>query len=381
LRRDRAKLALSILLAASVAGAAMAQSQPELILPPGFGDPVAPAPPPPTTPASPTPAPDASPDAPRRAPSPDLSRLEDIIASEGLDSAAEPVEVVPPIEYPDARRRDPALAGVIWPEAIGYAGPAWGSASGKFLSVLLRRTDGPLASRWAQIGLRNMLIARTAAPGGVNPADWVAERAWLLLKLGEADAARLLVASIDSDTFTPKMIQVAAQVALANSDPSGLCAIETELAKVEPKMAPLVTAMCASLAGESERAAADIEQARRRGRAEAIDLTLADKVVGAGAESARAVTVEWEPVTLLTSWRYGLSTATAMMPPERLITAADPQVRGWLARAPMFAAPDARGSGLGPRGRARARGSGFGSGGRISRGAGARARGRPPPGA
>ena len=191
-----------------------------------------PAPPPAATPATPGTAPQASPDAPRRAPSPDLSRIEDIITSEGIDGAVEPVAVVPPIEYPDDRRRDPALTGVIWPAALGYSGTAWGGSSGKFLSVVLRRTDGPLASRWAQIGLRNMLLARTAAPGGVNPADWVAERAWLLLKLGEADAARLLVAGIDSDTFTPKMVQVAAQVALANSDPSGLCAIENELAKV-----------------------------------------------------------------------------------------------------------------------------------------------------
>ena len=330
------KLSLSVLLAASVAGAAIAQSQPESILPPGFGDPLPPAPPA-TSPAAPSPAQGADPAAPRRAPSLDLSRLEDII--EGLDDAAEPVEVVPPIEYRDDRRRDPALAGVIWPAAIGYSGEAWGSTSGKFLSVLLRRTDGPLASRWAQIGLRNMLLARTVAPGGVHPADWVAERAWLLLKLGEADAARLLVAAIDSDTFTPKMVQVAAQVALATSDPSGLCAIETRLAEVEPKMAPLVTAMCASLAGEAERAAADIEQARRRGRVGAIDVALAAKVVGAGANTARATTIEWEPVTLLSSWRYGLATATAMMPPERLISAADPQVRGWLARSPMFSAP------------------------------------------
>ena len=330
------KLSLSVLLAASVAGAAIAQSQPESILPPGFGDPLPPAPSA-TSPAAPSPAQGAEPAAPRRAPSLDLSRLEDII--EGLDDAAEPVEVVPPIEYRDDRRRDPALAGVIWPAAIGYSGEAWGSTSGKFLSVLLRRTDGPLASRWAQIGLRNMLLARTVAPGGVHPADWVAERAWLLLKLGEADAARLLVAAIDSDTFTPKMVQVAAQVALATSDPSGLCAIETKLAEVEPKMAPLVTAMCASLAGEAERAAADIEQARRRGRVGAIDVALAAKVVGAGANTARASTIEWEPVTLLSSWRYGLATATAMMPPERLISAADPQVRGWLARSPMFSAP------------------------------------------
>ena len=261
------KLTLSILLAASVAGVAIAQSQPESILPPGFGDPAPPAPPPTTTTPSPT-APataPASPSSQRVARSPDLSRIEDIITSEALERAA-PVAVAPPVEYRDDRRRDPALTGVIWPAAIGYTGDAWGGSSGKFLSVVLRRTDGPLASRWAQIGLRNMLLARTPAPGGVHPADWVAERAWLLLKLGEADSARLLVAGIDSDTFTPKMVQVAAQVALANSDPSGLCAIETELAKVEKKMAPLVNAMCASLAGEAERAAADIEQARRRGR-------------------------------------------------------------------------------------------------------------------
>jgi len=111
------------------------------------------------------------------------------------------------------------------------------------------------------------------------------------------------------------------------------------LPEVEPRMAPLVTAMCASLSGEAERAASDIEQARRRGRVGAIDLALADKVVGAGADTRRAVTIEWEPVNLLTSWRYGLSTATAMMPPERLLSEAAPQVRGWLARAPMFAAP------------------------------------------
>jgi hypothetical protein len=343
LKVTRVRLALPILLAASAAGAGIAQSVPESILPPGFGEPApTPAQPAPTQPqpappngTAPAPATAAlgAPNGPRR---PDLSRLEDIITSANLDAADLPTEVVRPVEYPEDRRRDPAMAGVLWPEAIGLIGQPWGGASGKFLSVVLRRTDGPLASRWAQIGLRNMLLARTAAPGMVNPADWVAERAWLLLKLGEADAARLLVAGVDTVDFTPKLVQVAAQVALANSDPSGLCAIETELPKVEPRFAPLVSAMCASLAGESERAAADIDQARRRGRVGAIDLALADKVVGAGADTSRAVTIEWEPVGLLTSWRYGLSTATAMMPPERLIKDADPQVRGWLARAPMF---------------------------------------------
>lgn len=344
----KVRVALPILFAAGVAGAAIAQSTPESILPPGFGDPAPPAPAPATAPA-PTTSPPASQPAPGSpaATGPaasstprslDLSRLEDIITSEGLDSTETPRVVAPPVEYPSARRRDPAMTGVLWPDAIGLIGQPWGGASGKFLSTVLRRTDGPLASRWAQIGLRNVLLARTPAPGMVNPGDWVAERAWLLLKLGEADSARLLVSGIDTVDYTPKLVQVAAQVALANSDPSGLCAIETELAKVETKTAPLIAAMCASLAGEAERAGADIDQARRRGRLGAIDIALADKVVGAGADTSRAVTIEWEPVNLLTSWRYGLSTATAMMPPERLFKSAQPQVRGWLARAPMFSA-------------------------------------------
>ena len=172
------KLTLSILLAASVAGVAIAQSQPESILPPGFGDPAPPAPPPTTTTPSPT-APataPASPSSQRVARSPDLSRIEDIITSEALERAA-PVAVAPPVEYRDDRRRDPALAGVIWPAAIGYTGEAWGSSAGKFLSVVLRRTDGPLASRWAQIGLRNMLLKAQAVTVWLDaPVEVLAER-------------------------------------------------------------------------------------------------------------------------------------------------------------------------------------------------------------
>jgi hypothetical protein len=242
------------------------------------------------------------------------------------------------VEYPRDARRDPRFAGTLDPDALDLGMRPWGGASGKSLEILMRRMNTPLASRWAHIGLRNALLASAEAPADVNPADWAAERAWLLLRMGEADAARLLIASVDSDGFTPKMRQVAIQSALASSDPSAMCPLESGLTKVEPRVASLVTAICASLSGEAERAAADIEAARRRGRVGAIDLALADKVVGAGAETSRAVTIEWEPVDRLNSWRYGLSTATAMMPPERLLNSTSLQTRAWLARAPMFSA-------------------------------------------
>ena len=310
---------------------ALAQDQPESLLPPGFEDP--PAVPQPTTNEA-QPADRVAP--PQRTPS-EGGGVEIIDLLEALDEMAES-EPVPQVEYPASARRDPRVAGTMDPLAIGLGYRPWGAASGKALQILMRRMDVPLASRWAHIGLRGALLARVPNPGDVHPADWAAERAWLLLRMGEADAGRLLIASMDSDRFTPKMRQIALQSALANSDPSAMCAVEPELFKVEPRVAPLVTAICASLSGEAERAAADIEAARRRGRVSPIDIALADKVVGAGAETSRAVTIEWEPVEELNSWRYGLSTATALMPPERLVNSASLQTQAWLARAPMFPA-------------------------------------------
>jgi len=310
---------------------ALAQDQPESLLPPGFEEP--------PTVAQPV-RNESQPvnnRQPERSTPPEGGGVEIVDLLEALDELVTS-EPVPQVEYPARARRDPRYAGTLDPLDHGLGYRPWGAASGKALEMLMRRMDVPLASRWAHIGLRGALLAKAASPADVHPADWAAERAWLLLRMGEADAARLLVASMDSDRFTPKMRQIALQSALANSDPSAMCSVEPELYKVEPRVAALVTAICASLSGEAERAASDIEAARRRGRVGPIDIALADKVVGAGAETSRAVTIEWEPVDDLNSWRYGLATATALMPPERLVNSASLQTQAWLARAPMFPA-------------------------------------------
>jgi hypothetical protein len=241
----------------------------------------------------------------------------------------------PPVEYPSHARRDPWTAGVLEPGQLGLGDP-WGGASGAFLSTLMRRMDTPLASRWAHMALRDALLAKAHAPRNVNPVDWAAERTWLLLRMGEADGARMLVAGVDTDRFTPKMVQVAVQSALATADPPALCPIEDGIRKYEPRIGALVQAMCSSLAGEPETAAAQIDDARRHGRVGGIDLTLAEKVVGAGANTGRAVTIEWDPVEGLTAWRFGLATATGMTVPDRLLDAASPQLRAFHARAPLL---------------------------------------------
>jgi len=322
--------ALALLLALP----AIAQDRPESLLPPGFGDPTTVTPEPAQNTQSPARPATSSPSTARSGVGAGVEAVDRLSPLEEL-LAEKPVQQV---EYPIDARRDPRFAGTLDPEALDLGMRPWGAASGKSLEILMRRMNTPLASRWAHIGLRNILLASAQAPADVNPADWAAERAWLLLRMGEADGARLLIATVDTDRFTPKMRQVALQSALATSDPSAMCPLEAGLTKVEPRVASLVTAICASLSGEAERAAADIEAARRRGRVGAIDLALADKVVGAGAETSRAVTIEWDPVDRLNSWRYGLSTATAMMPPDRLVNSANLQTRAWLARAPMFSA-------------------------------------------
>jgi hypothetical protein len=242
----------------------------------------------------------------------------------------------PPVEYPGWARRDPWAVGALDPASEGLSANPWRGASGAFLSTLMRRMDTPLASRWAHIALRDALLAKARAPRDVNPVDWVAERSWLLLRMGEADAARTLVAGVDTDRFTPKMTQVAVQSALANADPPALCPIEEGIRKYDTRVRELVAAMCASLGGEPESAAAQVDHARRFGRIGGIDLVLAEKVVGAGADTGRVVTVEWDPVDHLTAWRFGLATATGMTLPDRLLEDASPQLRAFQARSPLL---------------------------------------------
>ncbi len=266
------------------------------------------------------------------------------IASSGADeSAVEEVAALnlplppPPVEYPGWARRDVRNVGQLNPEELGLGAAPWGGASGAFLSTLMRRMDTPIASRWAHIAIRDALLAQAVAPPHVHPVDWVAERAWLLLRMGEADAARMLIAGVDTDRFTPKMVQVAVQSALANGDPPALCPIQDGIGKYDPKVRALVQAMCSALAGEPETASAQIDDARRRGRIGGIDLALAQKVVGA-AGSGRAATIEWEPVDSLTAWRFGLAAATGMAPPDRLLNSSSLQLRAFQARSPLLTA-------------------------------------------
>lgn len=295
------------------------------------------------TPANTAVPPVASP-APGPTPTPAPSPAPDSVGESQTEvvelETAEAVPPPPPVEYPDHARRDPRFVGRLDPVDLGLGATPFRGASGAFLAGLMRRMDTPLASRWAHIALRNLLLAKVQAPRNVNPVDWAAERSWLLLRMGEADSARMVVSGVDVDRFTPRMFQVGVQNALANADPAGLCPLLGGIEKVETNIYPLVDAMCAALAGEPEAAAAQLDGARRRGRVQGIDLELAQKVVGAGGNTRRAVTIAWEPVDRLDTWRFGLAAATGMTFPDRLINDSPAQLRAWQATATMIAPAD-----------------------------------------
>jgi hypothetical protein len=318
-----------------IAGAAFAQDRPESILPPGFGDP---APAPSATPtASATPGPGGGLVQPVPAEDGAVPRPTPTPTPTGTPSAT-PSPIDPAIlaeyEMPAFARRSLALVGPAGPREGGLGPEAWAGADGIFVEGLMRRLDAPLPSRWASILLRRALATRATTPRHVNGADFAAERAWLLLRMGEAQAARAVVQGVDPGDYTPKLYQVALNAMLAASDPAGLCPLADAAAAVTRERGwTLAQGMCAALAGEPGRGAALLTAARRRGTARGVDLLLAQKVVGA-AGGRQAITIEWDGVDRLTAWRWGLASATGVAVPPELMAGTGRQVGYWHATSP-----------------------------------------------
>lgn len=330
-----------LLLAAGVAAlaAAIPALGQESLLPPGFGDPE-PAPKPKQEPepkAEPQPGPAGNETAPAEAETPASARevLPDVVDSATADLEQQPRRPTYTLDVPPSLARPTDMVGVLGPDNWGLGTDAFGPR-GAYLASLMRQLEAPLPSRWQSMLLRRALMSRVPAPAGVDPVDWVAERASLLLRMGEADAARALVQSVDVVNYTPAMIQVALDTALATGDPAALCpVIEPGRRLGDQPVWRMADAICAALAGEAARASELIDRVRAGGAAGGADLLLAEKVIGAGTDTRRAVTVRWEEVDRLTPWRFGLAAATGMEVPERLIGAADLRMRAWFARAPM----------------------------------------------
>jgi hypothetical protein len=335
-RRRRLALGLSgvALIALSLAGPVASQ---ESLLPPGFGETPAPAPAP--TPAPrPAPAPSSSAPAtptPSAAPSPATS--EDGAGETTSDDDDDEADAVAVIRYdlPPSARRSLEQFGPFGTEVGGLAPDAFGTSGGEYLSILMRETQAPIASRWASILLRRTLLSDVATPTTINGADWAAARASLLLRMGDARGAQAIVQTIDNDKATPRLLNVALGTAMANADPAGLCPlVDQGLSKTKDKRWEVARSMCAAMAGEAGIASSTIDRLRRR-EGETIDILLAQRIVGAGAGGRRSVTVQWDNVDTLDGWRFGLATAAGLDIPDRLTQTLNARMRAWRMAAPM----------------------------------------------
>jgi hypothetical protein len=340
-----AKQRISMLLCATAGVAALVytipvlgQQGPESLLPPGFNDP---APPPAARPSPPpsgtnVPRPsDGAPNTPSAPPADDAAT--DATSSEDPEKDAEEEEEATEVRYdvPPTARRSLKAVGLFTDASGGFPAGAFGTIDGQFLTQVLQRTNGPLASRWGMIMTRRLLASRTETPRNVNGADWTAERSWLLLRMGDAVAARQLVQQIDPDRYTKRLYQVAMPAFLANADLSAMCPLaEAGARQTKEATWRMAQPICASLAGEQARATALLNQARGRGWMKGTDFLLGEKAVGAGVEGRRSVKIEWENAKGFSTWRHGVGQATGVEPPQALYAEAGRQVDGWVAQLP-----------------------------------------------
>lgn len=353
---------------ALISALAMAQDAPESLLPPGFEDPrPAPTPAPSARPAS---RPAAAPQTPSRpatggnTPSaastpivqplpqgsgatgevagalptfngklPSLEQLESM-STDDLDEA---LGLKPKVDIPAAARRSMEQVGVLAPAEGGLPTFSLARQPAQLVRAALAGTKGPVVSRWGHILLRRALASRLAAPQGMEPAEFAALRAGLLNRIGEFAAARAVVQDVDTANWNLDLTNAAVDAYIGTADLVGACpVVRLKSGLREDPTWHLLQAICNSYAGEAARARTDLNRLRSRGKADRIDVLLAQRFAGAAGQQRAAVTIEWDGVNELTPWRFALANAVGEAIPEKLMRNPAPYYLQATATAPML---------------------------------------------
>ena len=333
---------------------AVAQDAPESLLPPGFDKPAPQRPSRPAPAAAPAPAgaaepqPTASPvvqplpvgggaaaaSGPVALPAnvPSLEALAGM-SPEQLDAA---LGLTPTDDIPPGARRAMKRIGLLDEGEGGL--PFWnlGKQDASLVRAGLDGNSGRLVSRWGHILLRRALASRLDAPEGMNPADFAAARAGLLVRMGEPSAARAVVQDVDTANYSPALVQAALDAYTGTADFTGICpvvALKGTLRKDKPWQ--VIQAMCDAFSGEGSRSMASLDRLTYYGAMPRVDMLLAQKYAGAAGKARRAVTIEWDKVKDMTPWRYSLAMSVGVEPPAALIKDAGLQYRFMAATAPV----------------------------------------------
>lgn len=328
---------------------AIAQDAPESLLPPGFDRPApraAPAAPNPGQPAAPriepqTVVPADPAGVPEVTAAPTPSRIPTLKELETLsaDQLAEMLGLRSNTDMPAAARRAMSRIGVLDEAEGGLPSTSLIGQNPSLVRAAISGNKGAMVSRWGHILLRRALASRLDAPAGIDPADFAALRASLLVRMGEGDAARALVQDIDTGNFTPALTQAALDAYVATADFTGMCpAVTLQGGARKDGQWEVARGICAAYGGDAN-AMGMLDRALGRGVMPKIDVLLAQKYAGAAGKARRAVKIEWDGVKEMTPWRYALAIAVGLQPPEALMRDAPARYDYMAATAPMLGLP------------------------------------------
>ena len=341
---------------------ALAQRQPEDLLPPGFDNPApapspAPAPrpatgpapriePQPIDPAQPIPTPgEVVQPIPGAAPDPtlDLSGLPSLEELESMttDELDDLLGLKPRYDIPPAARRSMERVGIIGGEEGGMPVAGLANQPASLVSAALAGSNGRFVSRWGHILVRRTLASRLNAPAGMNPAEFAALRAGLLNRMGEHTAARALVQDVDTGNYTNRLTAAALDAYIGTSDIVGACpAVRLSRSDRDDGEWRMMQAICNAFAGEESRAGNDLRRILNSGSVPQIDALLAQRYAGAAGNGRRAVNIEWDDVEDMTPFRFALANALGEPVPAGLRQDLSPALRRSAALTPALGLPD-----------------------------------------
>ena len=322
----------------------LAQDSPESLLPPGFERPKAR----PSTQPSPGSTPvvqpipggggnTAAPASPRTLPNgqriPTLKEIE-AMSPEELD---ELLGLKPKFDIPPAARRSMSQVGLLGMGEGGFSPSSLGRQDAQLVNRLLDANKGRLVSRWGHILLRRALVSRLDAPAGTNPADFAGQRASLLVRMGEGHLARAIVQDVDAANYSDKLTTAALDAYAFTADITGVCPMIAVQGGARKDVDwRVLRAICASFQGDGAAGMAQLDRLIGPNGWKRTDGLLAMKYAGSAGKVRRAVKVEWDDVEGMTPWRYALSIAVGLEPPERLMKDAPRRYSLIAATAPML---------------------------------------------
>ena len=341
----------------------LAQDAPVDLLPPGFDEPAPAATPTPTpraTQAPAAPGPAAAPRDPGEAgasqsgevvqplptqPAPvggtdldlaDLPTLEELEAM-STDELDELLGLKPKFDIPPAARRSMEQVGILGQREGGLPAASLARQPAALVRAVLAGTTRPMVSRWGHILLRRALASRLATPEGMDPVEFATLRVRALNALGEHVVARAVVQDIDTANYSPALTDAAVEAYIGSADIIGACPavrlVDTQRDDAEWQM---LAGICNAYAGEATRAQNDLRRLMSRTEDDRIDVLLAQRVAGSAGRGRRAVTIEWDGIAGLTTWRFALANALGEPVPDELLGDAEPDLLRTAALTPAL---------------------------------------------